>query len=89
MAAGAPVLATRLTAVPEVVAGGGETVDPADATAVAERVHEILGDPALRESLRERARRRGKELSWQTAASQTWATYQAVLAGRGSGVKAC
>jgi glycosyltransferase involved in cell wall biosynthesis len=89
MAAGAPVLATRLTAVPEVLAGGGETVDPADPDAVAGRVLEILGDPTLRDGLRERARRRGKELSWQTAASQTWQTYQAVLAGRGSVVGSC
>jgi glycosyltransferase involved in cell wall biosynthesis len=78
MASGTPVVASCLTAVPEIVGDGGLLVDPADRQAVADLVLRILADTALREDLRARARRRGQAFSWAAAAAQTWNVYRSL-----------
>jgi alpha-1,3-rhamnosyl/mannosyltransferase len=51
MAVGTPVLASRETALPEVVGPAGLLLDPDDATAWADAVRSVLDDPALRARL--------------------------------------
>jgi glycosyltransferase involved in cell wall biosynthesis len=81
MLAGLPVIATRVSAVPEVVDDGktGFLVEAGDAAAIADRLDRLLSEPALAsafgEAGRERARRR---FSVARMADRTSALYQSV-----------
>jgi glycosyltransferase involved in cell wall biosynthesis len=63
MAAGLPVVATRVGGVPDIVIDGehGVLVAPGDAGAMAVALGELLGDPARREAMGARARERQRE----------------------------
>jgi glycosyltransferase involved in cell wall biosynthesis len=63
MAAGLPVVATRVGGVPDIVIDGeqGVLVAPGDAGALAAALGELLGDPARREAMGARARERQRE----------------------------
>jgi glycosyltransferase involved in cell wall biosynthesis len=60
LAAGTPVVATRVGGVPDVVRDGedGFLVDPGDTEALAARLHELATDTELRERVRRGARER-------------------------------
>src|SRR5262249_46060540 len=58
MACGTPVVASDLTAVPEVVGDAGLLADPRDPEAFAAALARVLEDEALRQRLRERGLRR-------------------------------
>ncbi len=85
MLAGLPVVATRVSAVPEVVADGetGALVEAGDVEGVAREVSALLADPELRrrvgEAGRERARR---EFSVARMADRTIGVYEAALTSR-------
>jgi colanic acid/amylovoran biosynthesis glycosyltransferase len=62
MACGLPVIGTEAGAVPELLGeGAGLLVPPADPEALAQALERIAGDPALRRTLADRARRRVEE----------------------------
>jgi glycosyltransferase involved in cell wall biosynthesis len=54
MASGAPVVASRVTSIPEVVGDAGELCDPDSVDAFAAAVGRVCGDPDLRARMRER-----------------------------------
>ena len=56
MAAGTPVVATEVGGLPDLVAGTGLLVPPADPDALAKATDRILADPGLREELAARGR---------------------------------
>ena len=72
MALGTPVVASRIAGIPEALDDGrcGVLVQTKDATALAEGIARLLGDPALRLTFAERARRRTEELfdMWRNGA---------------------
>jgi glycosyltransferase involved in cell wall biosynthesis len=83
MLAGLPVVATRVSAVPEVVADGetGVLVEPGDDAAVAGALAELLADPDRARALGEAGRRRAQaEFSVARMAERTHAVYDEVLA---------
>ncbi len=83
MAAGAPVAATRVGGVPDLVVEGetGFMTPPGDATALAERLTALLGDSALRERLGRRAREVARaRFSAVQVANAYYALYHQVLA---------
>jgi glycosyltransferase involved in cell wall biosynthesis len=84
MAAGVPVVATRVGGIPEVVVEGtGVLVSPSDPVGMADQVGRVLRQPALRGSLVEAARERVRsEYSSARMATRTLAVYQAMLARR-------
>ena len=63
MLAGLPVVATRVSAVPEVVADGetGALVEPGDDAGVAEALGALLADGARAAAIGEAGRRRARE----------------------------
>lgn len=63
MAVGAPVIASHVTGIPELLDHGacGILVPPKDAAALADAIQKLLGDPTLRQTLAERARRHTEE----------------------------
>ena len=53
MACGTPVLTSRVSALPELAEGAAVLVDPSNEAALAEAMHALATDRALRERLRE------------------------------------
>ena len=83
MLAGLPVVATRASAVPEVVVDGktGVLVEPGDAAGVADALAGLLGDEARRRALGDAGRARAlEEFSVARMADRTAALYQGVVA---------
>lgn len=82
MAAGIPVIATRVGGIPEVVLPGtGLLVEPSDPVAMTEAVDRLLREPELREALVRAASEHVREhYSCRRMAQRTLAVYEAVLA---------
>jgi glycosyltransferase involved in cell wall biosynthesis len=76
MACGAPVLTTRLLALPEV---GGDAVAYTEPTAesIAETLQALLADPARRAELAEAGRARAAGFDWRASARAHLAVYEA------------
>jgi len=71
MACGTPVVASRVTSIPEV---GGEAIEyfnPQDIAEMAEKMRKVLADPNLRADLRSRGLERAKQFSWEKCAEET------------------
>ena len=84
MAAGAPVITSNISSLPEVVDDAALLVDPMDAGDIADAMARVLGDPQLRADLRARGLERVKAFSWQRSVSRIKAVYAEVGAlGRG------
>jgi glycosyltransferase involved in cell wall biosynthesis len=80
MACGAPVITSRLSALPEVVDDAGVLVDPYSEPAITEALGGLLTDPARRADLGARARARSRDFSWRQVAEQTVRVYEQVKA---------
>jgi glycosyltransferase involved in cell wall biosynthesis len=83
MLAGLPIVATRVSAVPEVVADGvtGTLVEPGDVDAAAAALSELLGDPERRRALGEAGLARARtEFSVARMADRTLEVYEEALA---------
>jgi glycosyltransferase involved in cell wall biosynthesis len=79
MACGTPVLASRASSVPEV---GGEAAlyfDPTSVEEMADNVHRLLHDNALKEEMQVEGLAQAARFSWEKAAAETEAVYSAVL----------
>jgi glycosyltransferase involved in cell wall biosynthesis len=84
MACGAPLVATRAGALPEVVGGDGGVLVPAeDPAALAAAIHTLIEQPEARRALGARARARvERNDAWPRIAERTVREYRAVLAER-------
>jgi glycosyltransferase involved in cell wall biosynthesis len=85
MAAGAPVVATRVGGTPEVIRGGehGLLVSPGDPQVVADAILAVLDDPALAARLSANGRRRVKdEFSFEAVVRRTEELYRELLASK-------
>jgi glycosyltransferase involved in cell wall biosynthesis len=85
MACGAPVVACRSGALPEVLAvgGGGILVERDDPRSLARGIRRLLGDPETRAALGARGRERVvAAYAWPRIAAATVRVYEAVLAER-------
>jgi glycosyltransferase involved in cell wall biosynthesis len=82
MAAGRPIVASAVGAIPEVVGGSGAAmlVPPADAPAIATAVCALLGDPARCDKMSAAGQTRAAEFSWDASAGRLAAVYDRVLA---------
>jgi glycosyltransferase involved in cell wall biosynthesis len=87
MAAGAPVVASRVGAIPEVAGDAALLVDASRPAALAEAIEAVLSDGALRAGLVERGRIRARAFSWEATARRTLAVYEEVH-GRARGAAA-
>lgn len=79
MACGSPVLASDVTAVPEVAGDAALLVDPTAVQAIAQGIERIVLDEELRTTLRQRGLKRAKLFSWDETARQTWNVLQSVV----------
>jgi glycosyltransferase involved in cell wall biosynthesis len=81
MGCGAPVVASDRGAIPEVLGDAGLLADAEDAPAFARHLAQLLGDPQLAATLRERGYARAAGFSWEATARRTLEAYE--LAARG------
>ena len=82
MACGVPVISTTGGALPEVVGNAGVLVPPADSSALAAAIGELLDNPAKAEDLGRAGYRRVKEhFTWERAAQKTVDAYREVIDG--------
>jgi glycosyltransferase involved in cell wall biosynthesis len=86
MAAGLPVVASRVGGIPDVVVDGetGLLVPPGDADALAAALDELVGDPQRRERFASAARRRARRYSWSELAGRVAQLYDAARVDEGS-----
>jgi glycosyltransferase involved in cell wall biosynthesis len=79
MAAGTPVICTDVPALREVGGDAVITVPVGDATALAQALAKLSGDPQFRSDLGARGIRRAANFSWDRSARQLWEAYSALL----------
>jgi glycosyltransferase involved in cell wall biosynthesis len=76
MRAGAPVITSNGSALPEVAGDAALLVEPQDAEALANAVRRVLDDERVRVRLSEAGERRAREFTWARAAGLTRAVYR-------------
>jgi len=78
MNCGAPVIASNLTSIPEVVGDGGILINPYDISEISMAIGNLLGNEKLREELSYKGLKRASEFSWQSTALNTLKAYESV-----------
>ena len=81
MAAGRPIVATRVGAIPEIVRDGrtGVLVEPRDAQALARAITGMLDDPQRRIAMGEAGRLESIRYGWSNSTAQTAAVYERAM----------
>ena len=79
MTCGAPVAASGISAMPELLGDRRATFDPEDPADMARSIREVLEDPALLDSLRERSRNRVALYTWDRVARLTLGGYERAM----------
>jgi glycosyltransferase involved in cell wall biosynthesis len=79
MAAGAPVITSNVSSLPEVVGDAAILIDPMDAGAIADAMARVLGDDALRQELIRRGRERVKSFSWERSVARVRQVYSEIV----------
>jgi glycosyltransferase involved in cell wall biosynthesis len=80
MAAGAPVITSNVSSLPEVVGDAALLIDPLDAGAIADAMAQVLTDQALRASLIARGHERVKAFSWARSVGRVRQVYAELVA---------
>lgn len=78
MAAGLPIVASRLPELTRFVEGGelGLTFSPGDPASLAAALNEVLADPARYERMRQRARESARRYTWERESPKLLALYE-------------
>jgi glycosyltransferase involved in cell wall biosynthesis len=79
MRAGCPVVVSRAASLPEICGDAALYFDPNDPATLAEAARRLMGDAALRDSMRAAGERRAAEFSWKRTAREVFAVLQGVL----------
>ncbi|MFW6104953.1 MAG: glycosyltransferase family 4 protein [Chloroflexota bacterium] len=79
MACGCPVITSNTTAIPEVAGDAALLLnDPQDANELSDKMSRVLGDPNLRQQMKDKGLERVQQFSWESCARQTMDTYEKV-----------
>ena len=76
MACGTPVAASDCGSLPEVLGAAGRFFNPRDAENMSETIQQILGDDAMKNSMKESGLKRAEEFLWKKAAEDALAIFQ-------------
>ncbi|MBI3999144.1 MAG: glycosyltransferase family 4 protein [Candidatus Omnitrophica bacterium] len=79
MACGAPVIASNVTAVPEIVGEAGLLVDPKDSDTLAETMVKVLKNRSLQNEMREKGFKQAARFKWNQTAEQVFEIFEEVL----------
>ena len=80
MRSGCPVIASRVSAIPEVVGEAGLLVDPSRPEELSQAILRLVEEPGLKERLREAGLERARQFSWEESARKTLQVFEAVTA---------
>jgi glycosyltransferase involved in cell wall biosynthesis len=80
MACGAPVIASNVASMPEVLGDAGVLLDPLDEAAWTRTIIDVLTSPETRDRLREAGRRRAAAFTWERTARLTLDVYRRTVA---------
>ena len=78
MASGTPVVTSNVSSLPEVAGDAAILVDPYDPRAIAEGIHRVLTDEALRRDLRRKGVARAHQFSWEASVRRVHDIYTEV-----------
>ncbi len=81
-ACGLPIVAGDRSSLPEAAGKGALLVPPTEEAAVAEAMHRLLTDAALREKVRQAGLEHSRRFTWERTAEGTVALYRHTLEGR-------
>jgi glycosyltransferase involved in cell wall biosynthesis len=70
MACGTPVVSSNRSSMPEVIGDAAILVDPSDVEALADAMHNVLSNEALKTELTNRGLQRAKAFSWEKTAKE-------------------
>ena len=76
---GCPVIASRVSAIPEVVGDAGLLVDPSRPEELSEAILRLVEEAGLKERLREAGLERARQFSWEDSARKTLEVFEAVI----------
>ena len=79
MSCGAPVAASGVSAMPELLGEPAATFDPADPADIARSIRDVLASPALLEALRKGSREQAALHTWERVAKRTVEGYERAL----------
>jgi glycosyltransferase involved in cell wall biosynthesis len=77
--AGAPIVASNVSCIPEVYGKGALYFDPLDITDMAAKIAKVLDDKDYREALAQAGLKQTQKYSWKRMAEQTLSVFQASL----------
>jgi glycosyltransferase involved in cell wall biosynthesis len=83
MSLGAPVIASDVSSLPEILEQAGILIDPLNEEALSQAMRRLFSQPEFRSLLRDKSRDQASRFSWTSAASATMECYREVL-GRAS-----
>ena len=72
MACGVPVIASRLTSMPEIVGEAGILVDPSNASEIADAIKKILQDPVFKKDLISKGFKRARNYETEKVAQEMY-----------------
>jgi glycosyltransferase involved in cell wall biosynthesis len=81
MQSGCPVIASRVSALPEVLGEAGLLIDPGDVEGLSQAIFRMVTEPGLKERLREDGLIRARQFSWEDSARKTLEVFEAVIGG--------
>jgi glycosyltransferase involved in cell wall biosynthesis len=79
MQSGCPVVASRVSAIPEVVGEAGMLVDPSRTEELAQAMLRLVREPGLRDHFREAGLARARQFSWEASARMTLEVFEEVM----------
>jgi glycosyltransferase involved in cell wall biosynthesis len=82
MACGAPVIASNVSATPEILGDAAEYFEPESVEDIADKIDKIVNDPKLRINLQRRGLERVKLYTWEKNAEKTLKVIQGELRAR-------
>ncbi|MBI5586572.1 MAG: glycosyltransferase family 4 protein, partial [Deltaproteobacteria bacterium] len=78
MQSGCPIIASRISALPEVLGEAGLLIDPGDPENLAGAMLRMVKEPGLRQRLRESGLVRARQFSWEESARKTLEVFEKV-----------
>lgn len=82
MAAGAAVVTSNRSALPEVAGEAAILIDPENLDSLIDGLRRVTEDADLRADLRQRGIQRARQFSWEKAVAETWSVYREVLVSK-------
>jgi glycosyltransferase involved in cell wall biosynthesis len=78
MSVGTPVIASRVSCLPEVLGDGALLVDPVNHRELGEAVRVVLEEPTVRHDILERGHKRAGQYTWESCAARTASVYRRI-----------